>query len=131
MLERGTLILLRPPDRVRRLDWRKRKVDFRSAWQSTVLMKPRVSDEPSGPFSRRRGNLLRRLGSADVMPTLAQVYEQHSEECIRSAAKTDDPKQRALMLKLAGEWREDANALLRVAESAPSGASAPVRRNKR
>ena len=65
------------------------------------------------------------------MPTLAQVYEQHSEECIHSAAKTDDPKQRALMLKLAGEWREDAKALLRVAESAPSGAPAPVRRNKR
>jgi hypothetical protein len=32
------------------------------------------------------------------------------EECIRSAAKRDDPKQRALMLKLAGEWREDAKA---------------------
>jgi hypothetical protein len=32
------------------------------------------------------------------------------EECIRSAAKTDDPKQRALMLKLAGEWREDKRA---------------------
>jgi hypothetical protein len=65
------------------------------------------------------------------MPTLAQVYEQHSEECIRSAAKTGDPKQRALMLKLAGEWREDAKELLRVAESAPSDAPAPVRRNKR
>ena len=65
------------------------------------------------------------------MPTLAQVYEQHSEECIRSAATTDDPKQRALMLKLAGEWREDAKELLRVAESAPSDAPAPVRRNKR
>jgi len=66
-----------------------------------------------------------------AMPTLAQVYEQHSEECIRSAAKTDDPKQRALMLKLANEWREDAKELLHVAESAPSGAPAPVRRNKR
>ena len=66
-----------------------------------------------------------------AMPTLAQVYEQHSEECIRSAAKTDDPKQRALMLKLAGEWQEDAKELLRVAEGAPSDAPAPVRRNKR
>jgi hypothetical protein len=53
------------------------------------------------------------------------------EECIRSAAKRDDPKQRALMLKLAGEWREDAKELLRVAEGAPSGAPALVRRNKR
>jgi len=66
-----------------------------------------------------------------AMPTLAQVYEQHSEECIHSAAKTDDPKQRVLMLKLASEWREDAKALPRVAESALSGAPAPVRRNKR
>jgi uncharacterized Fe-S cluster protein YjdI len=65
------------------------------------------------------------------MPTLVQVYEQHSEECVRSAAETDDPKQRALMLKLASEWREDAKKLLRVAESAPSGAPAQVRRNKR
>jgi len=63
-----------------------------------------------------------------AMPTLAQVYKQHAEECIHSAAKTDDPKQRALLLKLASEWREDAKELL--AESAPSGAPAPVRRNK-
>jgi hypothetical protein len=62
------------------------------------------------------------------MPTLAQVYEQHSEECIRSAAKTSDPKQRAMLLKLASEWQEDAKALLRVAESAPIGAPAQVRR---
>jgi hypothetical protein len=66
-----------------------------------------------------------------AMPTLAQVYEQHSEGCIRSAAKTDDPKQRALMLKLANEWREDAKELLHVAEGAPSDAPAPARRNKR
>jgi hypothetical protein len=66
-----------------------------------------------------------------AMPTLVQVYEQHSEECIRSAAETDDPKQRAMLLKLASEWREDAKKLPRVAESAPSGAPAPVRRNKR
>jgi hypothetical protein len=66
-----------------------------------------------------------------AMSTLTQLYEQYSEECIRSAAKTDDPKHRSLMLKLASEWREDAKALPRVAESAPSGAPAPVRRNKR
>ena len=47
------------------------------------------------------------------MPTLAQVYENHAEECLRSAAKADDPKQRALMLKLASAWREDAEALKR------------------
>jgi hypothetical protein len=65
------------------------------------------------------------------MPTLAQIYEEHAEECIRSAAKTDDPKRRDLLLKLASQWREDAKAL-RVAESAPSGGSpAPLWRNKR
>ena len=66
-----------------------------------------------------------------TMPTLVQVYEQHSEECTHSAAKTDDPKLRAMLLKHASEWREDAKELQRVAESAPSGAPAPVRRNKR
>ena len=35
------------------------------------------------------------------MPTLAEVYENHAEECLRAAAKADDPKQCALMLKLA------------------------------
>jgi hypothetical protein len=67
------------------------------------------------------------------MPTLAQVYENHAEECLRSAAKADDPKQRALMLKLESAWREDAEALRRVAEGAPSDAPAPaaLRRNKR
>ena len=68
------------------------------------------------------------------MPTLAQVYENQAEECLRSAAKADDPKQRALMLKLANAWREDAEALRRrVAEGAPSDAPAPapMRRNKR
>ena len=62
---------------------------------------------------------------------LVQIYEDLAEGCIRSAAKTDDPKQRAMLLKLASEWREDAKKLPRVAESAPSGAPAPVRRNKR
>ena len=55
------------------------------------------------------------------MPTLAQIYEQHAEECIRTAAKMDDPKRRDLLLKLASQWREDAQVLRRGALSAPSG----------
>ena len=47
------------------------------------------------------------------MPTLAQLYENHAEECLRAAAKADDPQHRALMLKLASAWREDAEALKR------------------
>ena len=54
------------------------------------------------------------------MPTLAQVYENHAEECLRAAAKADDPKQRALMLKLASAWREDAEALKRGEELQPA-----------
>ena len=54
------------------------------------------------------------------MPTLAQVYENHAEECLRSAAKADDPKQRALMLKLASAWREDLEALQRGAALQPA-----------
>lgn len=54
------------------------------------------------------------------MPTLAQVYENHAEECLHSAAKADDPKQRALMLKLASAWREDAERLRRGEECAPA-----------
>ena len=38
------------------------------------------------------------------MPTLAQIYEEHAEDCIRTAAKTDDPKRRDLLL-LASQWR--------------------------
>ena len=54
------------------------------------------------------------------MPTLAQVYEYQAEECLRSAAKAGDPKQRALMLKLASAWREDAEALKRGQELQPA-----------
>ena len=47
------------------------------------------------------------------MPTLAQVYENQAEDCLRAAAKADDPQRRALMLKLAHAWRKDAEALKR------------------
>ena len=41
------------------------------------------------------------------MPTLAQIYEDHAEDCIRAAARTDDPKQRDVLIHLAIKWRED------------------------
>ena len=61
------------------------------------------------------------------MPTLVQLYEYHAEDCIGSAGKTDDPKQRDLLLKLASAWREDAERLRRGEECAP----APLNKNKR
>jgi hypothetical protein len=70
-----------------------------------------------------------RMCRGRAMPTLAQIYEEQAEECIRSAARMDDPKRRDLMLKLANQWREDAQALRR--GEAPSDAPAPARRNKR
>ena len=61
------------------------------------------------------------------MPPLVQLYEYHAEDCIRSATKTDDPKQRDLLLKLASAWREDAERLRRGEGCAP----APLNKNKR
>ena len=54
------------------------------------------------------------------MPTLAQVYENQAEECLRAAAKADDPQRRALMLKLAHAWRKDAEALKRGEQLQPA-----------
>jgi hypothetical protein len=45
------------------------------------------------------------------MATLAQIYEEHAKDCLRSAARTDDPARRDLLLKLAMQWRKDADAL--------------------
>ena len=60
------------------------------------------------------------------MPTLADIYEEQAEECIRSAARADDPKRRDLLLKLASAWRKA--KLRRVAEGVPSVAPAPAAR---
>jgi hypothetical protein len=45
------------------------------------------------------------------MATLAQIYEEHAEDCLRVAARMDDPKRRDLLLRLAMQWRKDAEAL--------------------
>jgi hypothetical protein len=47
------------------------------------------------------------------MPTLAQVYEDHAEDCIRAAARAEDPKHRDVLLDLVVKWRDDAQALRR------------------
>ena len=62
------------------------------------------------------------FGPGGYMPTLAEIYEQQAEECLRAAAKADDPKQRALMLKLASAWRADAEALKRGQKLQPASA---------
>jgi hypothetical protein len=47
------------------------------------------------------------------VPTLAQICEEHAEDCIRAAARTYDPKQHELLVHLAIRWRESAEALRR------------------
>ena len=47
------------------------------------------------------------------MPTLAQIYEDHAEDCIYAAARSDDLKRRDVLLHLAIKWRENAEALRR------------------
>ena len=51
--------------------------------------------------------------SGGYMPTLADIYERQAEECLRAAAKTENPKHRNMLLTLATAWREDAEALKR------------------
>jgi hypothetical protein len=45
------------------------------------------------------------------MLTLAQLYERHADDCTRSAETAEDPSRRALLLKLADQWRRDAQRL--------------------
>jgi hypothetical protein len=42
---------------------------------------------------------------------LARLYEEHAENCARSAETSEDPKRRALLLKMADDWRRDAERL--------------------
>jgi hypothetical protein len=66
---------------------------------------------------------------------LAQLYDQHADDCARSAEHTENPARRALLLKLANQWRHEAQQL-RASEdgavSAPdlSHSSQPTRRHK-
>jgi hypothetical protein len=43
--------------------------------------------------------------------TLAQLYDLHAEECVRTAEQTDDPKRREMLIKLAMQWRQEAQSL--------------------
>jgi hypothetical protein len=62
------------------------------------------------------------------MPTLADIFEVHAEEFVRSAERTDDSKRRDLLVKLASQWREDAQALRQ--GEAPSRAPTPARSSR-
>jgi hypothetical protein len=51
---------------------------------------------------------------------LARLYDQHAERCTRSAEQIEDPQRRALFLKLAAEWRRDADKLREQAAQVPA-----------
>ena len=45
------------------------------------------------------------------MPTLARLYDLHAEECARAAEQTDNPKRHEMLIKLAMQWRQEAQTL--------------------
>ena len=51
---------------------------------------------------------------------LAQLYDRHADECARSAESTDNPNRRALLLKLANQWRHEAEQLRATEDGAVS-----------
>jgi hypothetical protein len=42
---------------------------------------------------------------------LAQLYDRHADDCARSAEHTENPARRTLLLKLANQWRHEAQQL--------------------
>jgi hypothetical protein len=46
-----------------------------------------------------------------AVTTLAQLYDLHAEECARAAEQTDNPKRREMLIKLAMQWRQEAQTL--------------------
>jgi hypothetical protein len=53
------------------------------------------------------------------MPDLASVYDRHAEDCARSAEQTNNPRDRAMLIKLVDEWRKAAQQL-RLLHPSPS-----------
>ena len=45
------------------------------------------------------------------MTTLARLYDLHAEECARAAEETDNPNRREMLIKLAMQWRQEAQTL--------------------
>jgi hypothetical protein len=54
------------------------------------------------------------------VPTLAEIYEEQAQECLRAADKTEVPKHRKILLQLAAAGRSDAEALQRGEELQPA-----------
>jgi hypothetical protein len=59
---------------------------------------------------------------------LTRLYDRHAEECARAAEQTDDPRRRALMIKLTAEWRRDAEALRQSGQPSAAGVRSVMRK---
>jgi hypothetical protein len=84
----------------RRLASREERLPKIKSWPCVNPKHGHADERASGPSSPLD----------DAMP-LARLYEQHADECVRSAGTAEDPKRRALLLKIADDWRRDAQRL--------------------
>jgi hypothetical protein len=57
------------------------------------------------------------------MPTLIELYEEQACGCIELAERLEEPNTREVLLKMAGDWMRDAEALRR---GASSGSAPPT-----
>jgi hypothetical protein len=64
------------------------------------------------------------------MPAITKLYEHHAKERALAAGRTDDPKRREQLLKLAYEWAQAAAVLRASKKSTPqrTGSRARSRR---
>jgi hypothetical protein len=51
---------------------------------------------------------------------LAQLYDHHADECALAAERTDNPRHRAMLIKLIDEWRQAAQQLRATEDGAVS-----------
>jgi hypothetical protein len=51
---------------------------------------------------------------------LAQLYDHHADECALAAERTDNPRHRAMLIKLIDEWRQAAQQLRATEDDAVS-----------
>jgi hypothetical protein len=58
------------------------------------------------------------------MPDLARLYDFHAEHCARAAERTDNPRDRAMLIKLLDGWRKAAQEL-RLQHPSPSQEQPP------
>jgi hypothetical protein len=62
------------------------------------------------------------------MPSQAKFYEYFAKDCVRAAERTDDAKDREMLLKMAREWMMEAAARKASTQSKPPEKTRHLRR---